>query len=350
MNNEILKKISNDKLNVETNEELFDLIKQILSNYAFKYNDILLDFLKDRNLLKIFKLNRKQYGYRKESYLSNLSLTYILIYLDNLLKTLDETHVNKKISTIFLKEYFDDENKLISFVNSVVGDVFDNEAELSTYIIKEKNKKFLTDNFLIGIHKTKLYYNIYFGKICNRYIINYKKEVKNNDILLKFIYKVTKNLNTTEIIFIYNLNNKEIEKLTSAEQEILTDIVNAFSKNNIVVKNNLLVEEDVILIKQIPKFLANNEKIIFNNFQECNRILKKEEREFLTFDCYIKEKLYFCKIRKTSGSLHFCLYDDTKLILKDRIYYLDDLNRFIILIDEYNQIIEKEYNFWSNKN
>ena len=55
MNNEILKKISNDKLNVETNEELFDLIKQILSNYAFKYNDILLDFLKDRNLLKIFK-------------------------------------------------------------------------------------------------------------------------------------------------------------------------------------------------------------------------------------------------------------------------------------------------------
>lgn len=338
--------INNDKLELEYNEQLFLLIKKILMDYKLKYGNILLGFFSDKNLLKIFKLNRKQYGYNKDSYLSILSLTYILIYFDKLLQNLYNAHKDDKIIKIFLNEFFEDENKLSYFCNDLVGDVFNKNAELSISKINDKSAMLLIDTFFNSIHKIKLYYNIHFGRVSNKYIINYKKEIKKSSILLNFIYKISKNLTNNDIIFIYNLYRKNIDELTESDFETLTNIVNNFSKNQIVVKPNFLIEEDFNIIERIPKFLiSNNQRLIFNNFQNCNRMLKKEEIEVLTFDCHIGKYTYLCKIRKLIGSLHFCLYNSEKLIFKDRIYFLEDLNRIIILIKEHNQLEESEYNF-----
>lgn len=342
------KNINNDKLKLEDNKQLFFLIKEISGDYKLKYSNILLVFFSDKNLLKIFKLNRKQYGYNKDSYLSLLSLTYILIYMDKLLQNLYNLHKNNKLIEIFLNEFFEDENKLISFYNNLAGDVFNENTKLSMFKINDKSAMQLIDIFLTSIHKLKLYYNINFGKVNNKNIINYKKEVKESSILLNFIYRITKNLADDEIMFIYNLYQKNIEQLTKSDFEILTNIVSNFSKKYIIVKSNFLLKEDFNLIKKITEFLINynnNRKLIFDNFQNCIWMLKKEEMEVLTFDCHIEKYTYMCKIRKLVGSLHFCLYNNEKLIFKERIYYLDDLNRIIIMIKEHNQLEESEYNF-----
>lgn len=346
--NILFETISNEKLKIENNNQLLDLIKSILAKYKLSYSEILINYLKDKNLLKIFELSRRRYRYTRESYLSDLSLTYILVYLNSLLERLEEIHERKSISECFLDKFFEDENKLTYFFSDLVGDVFNKHTELSKEKIVKRNNILLFDTFLTGLNKMKLKYNIYFGRVSNKFIMNYKTD-KEPNVLQKFVYTISNDLSDKEILFIYNLPKKDVEQLTNEESKIFENIIKKFRKkgSKFIVKPNFLIEEDIKLLEQVPRFLSSNNKIIFDDFQNCNEVLGKEALEVYTFNCTVNKNVYFCKIRKIYGALHLYFYDEDTIIFKDRIYFLEDLRRFLIVIEEYNQIKENDIDFWS---
>lgn len=341
--------ISNEQLIIKSNKQLLNLIKDILEKYKLSRREIIINYFNDKDLLKVFELSRRRYKFTRESYLSNLSLTYILVYFNSLLETLEIIHKRKSISKTFLDNYFEDENKLTCFCSDLAGDVFNKYTELSEQKIVRKNNILLFDDFFTGLNKMKLFYNIYFGKVSNKYIMNYKVD-KEDTILRKFVYKISKNLNDVEIMFIYNLQKKDIENLTKEEDKIFKNIIKVFNKkeSNIIVNPNFLIDEDKKMLDQIPIFLKNtNYEIIFDNFEHSNKVIGKEAIEVYTFNSIVGRNTYHCKIRKIYGSLHLYLYDGEKIIFKDRIYFLEDLKRFIIIIEEQNRFKENEYNFWN---
>ncbi len=343
--------ISNVKLAVESNEQLFSLIKKTAEKYKLEHSEIITKYFEGKNLLKIFELNRRRYKYTRDGYLSKLSLTYILVYFDIFLTSLEKIYRRKSISQSFLDEYFEDENKLTYFCSDIVGEVFNVKyRNLSNANIERNVHILLVYDFLTGLNKMKLYYNIYFGRVCNRYIMNYKTD-KEKDEILYFIYKISKDLKDNEILYIYNLCKKNMEKLTKQEHRIMKNIVNTFDKkdSNIIVQPNFLLEEDIKIIESIPNFLKKaTQEMTFSDFKNSSTVISKEGIEVYKFQVKVNINTYDFKVRKILGKLHFYLYDEEKIIYKDRIYFLDDLNRFLIVIKEYNKIKENNYNFWNS--
>ena len=347
--NIIYEKITNDKIEFQSNEQLLSMIKKIMDKYNLNHNEILLNYFKDKNVLKVFELNRKRYRYTRDGYLSIRSLTYVLVYFDTLLDQLEQLHKRKGISKIFLDSYFMNENKLTNFCSDISGDVFNAYSSTTYDSIKKSNLYLLTNDFLTGLNKMKLYYNIFFGRANNRYLLNYKNEL-NKEELKYFICKISKNLKNEEIMFIYELLNKNLEQLTKDEEKVMKNIIKTFNKkdSNIIVYPNFLLEEDKFIISNIPQFFKDFEKeMIFSDFENCNKVINKESIEVYTFQVKVNTNTYDCKIRKLLGALHLYLYDEDKIIYKDRIYFLDDIKRFLIIIKEQNRIKENNYSFWN---
>ena len=125
-------------------------------------------------------------------------------------------------------------------------------------------------------------------------------------------------------MFIYELLNKNLEQLTKDEEKVMKNIIKTFNKkdSNIIVYPNFLLEEDKVLIANIPQFLKDFEKeMIFSDFENCNKVINKESIEVYTFQVKVNTNTYDCKIRKLLGALHLYLYDEDKIIYKDRIYF-----------------------------
>lgn len=350
MNKDILfEKINNKKIDIKNNEQLLELICKILKEYKLVHSKILLDFFKNKNLLKVFEFNRRLYKYTPEGYLSKMSLTYALVFFDTFLGQLENLYKRKSISEKFLDSYFENEKKLTCFCSDIVGTVFNKNINSTYFNIERKTMLLLTDEFLTGLNKMKLYYNIYFGKASNKHIMNYKNEISHEE-LLEFIYKISKDLKDEEIMYIYSLCKKDMEELSKSEIKILDNIIKSFSKkkSNIIVEPNFLTDEDKNNIQQIPNYLNNiDSMLIFKDFNECNEVISKEILEVCTFIAQIRNAHYICKIRKITGSLHLYIYDNDNIIFRDRIYFLEDLKRFSLIIKEYNTIKENNYNFWN---
>lgn len=351
MNHDIsFENICNDKLDLENNEQILNLTQKILEKYKLTYSEIIFNFLMGKDLLKIFELNRKLYKFIKESYLSELSLTYILVYLENLLESAEEIYRRKSLLKVFLKDYFEDINKLIFFCNEIVGDVFNKKINVSQFSIKNKSKSLLINDFLVGLNKLKLYYSIYFGKVNNRDVLKFKSETDRDTILI-FIYKISSNLTNNEIMYLCNLFSKDMEKLSKRDFNIIKNIIKRISndKSKIIVKSNSLGKDDEVLIKQLPTFLNKiDSEIIFRDFQNSNKIINKEGIEVHNFVAEVNENIYNLKIRKIAGSLILYIFDQQKILYKDRIYFLEDLRRFVLIIKEKNRIKENFISFWED--
>lgn len=342
--------IENNKITLKNNEQLLSLIQKTINECKLKHNEILIKYFKDKNVLKTFEFNRKRYKFIREGYLSKRTLTYVLVYFDILLKQLEQIHKRKSISNIFLDLYFENESKLSCFCNNIVGDIFDVHKLPSYDFIEKRSMLILTDDFLTGLNKMKLYYNMFFGKTNIRYLMNYKNEL-NNERLKDFIYRISKNLNDKEIMFIYILCKRDIESLSKEDIKFLENIVKTFSmkKSNIIVEPNFLTNEDNEFIKKISTFLNGiDNKIVFKDYEKCSKVINKDSIEVYTFLANIGNNIYHCKVRKMIGLLHLFVYDNQKIIFKDRIYFLEDLKRFVIVIKEYNTLKENSINFWNN--
>lgn len=342
-------KINNNRLYMENNEQLLSLIQDIMKKYELEHSEIIFAYFKDKDLLKIFELNRRRYKFTREGYLSDLSLSYILVYFDKLLEKLELMHKRKSISDCFLDKYFENDDKLTYFCSDIVGDVFNVHTRLSISSIENHISVLLFNDFLTGLHKMKLYYNIFIGRVSNKYIMKFKSEV-NDSKLLDFVNRISINLTDDEIMYIYNLCKRNMEELSKDQFKTMNNIIKSFNKkkSHIIVQPNYLIDEDKILIKNIPNFLKNQDSgITFKNFQDCSNVLKQEANEVYIFIAEINKNIYTCKIRKMMGALYLYIYDDQNIIYKDRIYFLEDLKRFVLIIKEQNMIKVNNNNFWN---
>lgn len=333
-------------LDITNSYELLNLIEMLINDYDFYNGKIIYEFFESKDLSKILNISKPSFHRKKEVNLTEKSLMYILVFIDELLVEVEKLYKRSdKFLKLFLHGFLYDDKISLKLFSELADNMinFNNESDFRYAVSPIVNHE-LVSNFFEVFEKIRFYYFIQLGKI-NNFSFNIFKRRTITTNSYNIIRRLCFNLKDEEIIYFYKIRNISIDQISKSDLSMLRKIVENLRKKEkyIIIEPTDITDIDIIYINEIVNCLTNDlhyySDLKIVNIEKNHTIIKKESYEVLCFDVITTNgHIFNCKIRKRAGNMVFYIFSKAKILYKDNLYSLNDLSRFFIIIERLEKL------------